>query len=89
MTLIGLDSQAGIRPLNNQKFKPSHYLLNHILTAAESLHVKQDKSINAADFRKAKCQGIQLTVKTRDVIDLKSTGSLATKTSSQMKRLMN
>ena len=71
MTLIRLDSQARIHTLNNQKSEPSHYLLNHVLTAAESLHIKQDKLINAADFRKAKCQGIQLTVKTRDVTDLK------------------
>ena len=70
-TLIRLNSQAGICALNNQKSKPSHYLLNHVLTAAESLHMKQDKLINAADFHKAKHQGIQLTVETRDVINLK------------------
>ena len=36
--LIGLNNQAAIWSLTNQSTKPSHYLLDHIHSAAEKLH---------------------------------------------------
>ncbi|KAF5367638.1 hypothetical protein D9615_010583 [Tricholomella constricta] len=39
ITAIGSDSQATIKALGNQKPHPAHYLLDHVHTAAEKLHV--------------------------------------------------
>ena len=48
--LIGLDNQATLHTLNNEKTKPSHYLLDHIHKAVEKLNKKQDKIQNPAVF---------------------------------------
>ncbi|KAF8057556.1 hypothetical protein FPV67DRAFT_1391882, partial [Lyophyllum atratum] len=47
LTVIGSDSQAAIRALNNQRPHPAHYLLDRVHSAAEHLHMKQDRLINA------------------------------------------
>ena len=69
--IIGLNNQGVIRTLNNQKPKPSHYLLDHILMAFENLHMKQDKLMNASNFRKARCHGNQLIARTKGVVNLR------------------
>ena len=45
-TILGADSQAAIRALNNQRSHPGQYILNSIHNTAESLHKKQDRLIN-------------------------------------------
>ncbi|KAG5735422.1 hypothetical protein E4T56_gene12779 [Termitomyces sp. T112] len=42
LTAIGMDSQALIRALWNQRPHPTHYLLDAVHNAAENLHRKQD-----------------------------------------------
>lgn len=68
--IIGLDNQAAIHVLTNQSAKPSHYLLDLILAAAEKLQEKQDKTQNTPDFQKAKHQGNSLVARTKGVVDL-------------------
>ena len=63
-SIIGLDNQAAICTLDNQCCKPSHYLLNHIHTAAKILHKKQDKLQNAAAFCNAWRTGHDLVART-------------------------
>ncbi|KAF5372678.1 hypothetical protein D9615_009837 [Tricholomella constricta] len=70
ITAIGSDSQATIRALGNQKPHPAHYLLDHVHTAAEKLHVKQDRIARADDRRAAIRRGNPWTDRTRRVIDL-------------------
>ncbi|KAG6852144.1 hypothetical protein C0991_002636 [Blastosporella zonata] len=53
LTIIGSDSQAAIRALNNQCPHPAHYLLDRVHTAAEKLHWKQNRLINAHARRDA------------------------------------
>ena len=60
-----------IQALNNQKLKPSHYLLNYIHTTSKGLHEKQDKLQNKADFCTARRQGERLTTRNKGVIDLR------------------
>jgi hypothetical protein len=45
-TLLGADSQAVLRALNNQRSHPGQYILDNIHNAVESLHKKQDGIIN-------------------------------------------
>lgn len=70
LTAIGSDSQATIRALNNQRPHPAHYLLDHVHSAAERLHMKQDRLINAAERRSAVRKGRPWSARTRKVIDL-------------------
>ena len=67
--LIGLDNQAMIQSLTNQSMKPSHYLLNHIHSAAEKLQQKQDQLQNA-DFGKAKCIGRLMVARNKGILNL-------------------
>ena len=53
-TLIGLNSQATIKALNEQSYKLSQYLLDHIHDAAKKLQVKQDKLQNAVEHHMAR-----------------------------------
>ncbi|KAF5386072.1 hypothetical protein D9615_002179 [Tricholomella constricta] len=64
------DSQATIRALRNQKPHPAHYLLDHVHTAAEKLHVKQDRIARASERRAALRRGNPWTDRSRRVIDL-------------------
>ena len=45
-TILGSDSQAAIRALDNQRPHPSHYIIDSIHKAAEDLHRKQVGLIN-------------------------------------------
>lgn len=69
-TLIGLNNQAVIHVLSNQSPKLSHHLLDHIHSAVEKLHQKQDKLQNTTDFHDASREGCSLTARTCGVIDL-------------------
>ena len=69
-TVIGLDNQAAIHMLTNQSAKPSHYLLNIIVLAAEKQQERQDKIQNAPEFWKAKHQGSLLVARMNGVVDL-------------------
>ena len=48
-TVLGLDSQAVIRALDNQHSHPGQYIFNTILQSAEALQRKQDSLINMAE----------------------------------------
>ena len=68
--IIGIDNQAAIRSLMNQKSKPAHYLLDKIHDATERLHQRQDQLQNKTTFQQARRQQQQLTAKSRNVVDL-------------------
>ena len=70
LTIIGLDNQVAICTLSNQSAKPSHYLLDLIVSAAEKLQERQDKIQNTSDFQKAKCQGSPLVARMKGVVNL-------------------
>ena len=48
-TLLGADSQAVLRAINNQRSHPEQYILNSIHNAAEYLHKKQEGLINLSE----------------------------------------
>ena len=68
--VIGLDNQARIKSLNNQKAKPAHYWLDQIHTAADRLHAKQDCLQRKQAFQHAKCNNQHLLARTRGVCDI-------------------
>ena len=68
--IIGIDNQAAIRSLMNQKSKPVHYLLDKIHNATERFHQHQDQLQNKTTFQQAQHQQRQLTAKSRNVVDL-------------------
>ncbi|KAF5378885.1 hypothetical protein D9615_006982 [Tricholomella constricta] len=70
ITAIGSDSQAAIKALGNQRPHPAHYLLDYVHTAAEKLHVKQDRIARASERRTALRRGNKWTDRTRKVINL-------------------
>ena len=68
--LLGADSQAVLRALNNQCLHPGQYILDSIHNAAESLHRKQDRLINHAEQDKAITSSDGWKGRPRGVIDL-------------------
>ena len=70
-SLIGLDNQPAICALNNQAPKLSHYLIDHIHTVVEKLHITQDKLQNVEEFHLVNRQGRQLLAHHRDIVDLR------------------
>ena len=69
-TILGSDSQAVIRALDNQQTHPSQYIIDNIHQSAESLHRKQDRIINHTDRISAITDGKAWTGRPRGVIDL-------------------
>jgi ribonuclease HI len=69
-TILGTDSQAVIKALNNQRSQPGHYILDAIHHSAERLHAKQDSLINRDAGSQALATGDSWTGRTRNVIDL-------------------
>ena len=69
-TVLGTDSQAVIRALNNQRSHSGHYLLDVIHLAAERLHAKQDGLINQLECSQAIMAGEPWKGDSRGVIDL-------------------
>ena len=67
---IGINNQAAIRSLTNQKSKPVHYLLDKIHNAIEQFHQHQDQLQNKTTFQQAWCQQQPLIAKSRNVVDL-------------------
>lgn len=68
--IVGTDSQAVIKALNNQRPHPAHYLLDEVHNAAEKLHARQHKLRNAAAYKEARHNGETWSDRTRNVIDL-------------------
>jgi hypothetical protein len=56
-TVLGSDSQAVIKPLDNQHSHSGQYILDNALDVAESLHRKQDGLINRAERAEALARG--------------------------------
>jgi ribonuclease HI len=69
-TILGTDSQAAIKALDNQRPHAARYLLDHVHTAAEKLQAKQDRLRNTAARRDAKKRGEQIVYRKRGVFDL-------------------
>ena len=69
-TIMGTDSQAVIKALQNQRSHPGQYLLDAIHGAAERLHVKQDGLINNDTHQLALADGVWWKGKTRGIINL-------------------
>ena len=68
--ILGTDSQAVIKALNNQLSHSGHYLLDAIHLAAERLHAKQDGIINCEERVQAINAGDQWKGDSRGVINL-------------------
>lgn len=69
--IVGLDNQAAIESLNNQKSRLAQYLLDQIHTVAEQLNSKQDHLTCKTKLQQARCNGLHPTIKTRGVCDLR------------------
>lgn len=69
--LIGSDSQATIRALNNQRNHPGQYLHDEVHNSAERLHQKQDSIIREISRNRARRRGEKWKAKKRDVVDLR------------------
>lgn len=67
---IGVDSQAAIKALQNQKPHPGHYLQDHIHDAAEKLQAKQDGLYNREERLEARRRGEAWKGRRRGVINL-------------------
>lgn len=68
--LLGSDSQALSRALENQSSHPGQYLIDEIHTYAEQLQAKQDGLLNVAEKRSSLLRGEIWKGRIRDVIDL-------------------
>ena len=60
-----------LHTLNNQDTKLSHHLLDHIHTAVEKLHQKQDQAQNLADFHNTWQAGNCLIAKTCGIVNIR------------------
>ena len=69
-TILGTDSQAVIKALQNQLSHSGQYLLDAIHKSAEHLHAKQDGLINSNERRQALADRAQWKGRSRGVIDL-------------------
>ena len=69
-TILGADSQAVLRALDNQRSHPGQYILDSIHNAAESLHKRQDRTINQAEREAAITDGNGWKGRPKGVIDL-------------------
>ena len=65
-TVLGMDSQAVIKALQNQCLHSGHYILDAIHHAAEHLHAKQDGLINQQTL----AEGTLWKGKTKGIVDL-------------------
>ena len=69
-TVLGTDSQAVIKALQNQRSHPGHYILDTIYHAAKHLHTKQDGLINNVECQQTLAEGALWKGKTKGIIDL-------------------
>jgi ribonuclease HI len=53
-SVLGTDSQALLKALDNQRSHAGHYLLDHVHNAAEALQLQQDNLRNVAARREAR-----------------------------------
>ena len=68
--IIGLDNQATICSLNNQKHKPAHHLLDLIHTAAKHLHSCQDHIQQWSKIQNLRHVRQNPRIKSKDACDL-------------------
>ena len=69
-TILGTDSQAVIKALQNQCSHSGQYLLDTIHKSAEHLHMKQDGLINSDEKRQALADRVQWKGRPRGATDL-------------------
>ena len=69
-TVMGTDSQAVIKALQNQRSHSGHYLLDAIHLSAERLHVKQDGLINSDERHQVLADGQCWKGSTKGIVDL-------------------
>ena len=69
-TILGIDNQAIIKALGNQKSHVGQYILDAIHKSAEQLNAKQDQLFNRADRNQALKAGTSWVGRKRGVIDL-------------------
>ena len=69
-TVLGMDSQAVIKALQNQCLHSGHYILDAIHHAAEHLHAKQDGLINNVERQQTLAEGALWKGKTKGIVDL-------------------
>ena len=69
-TILGSDSQAVIRALDNQQPHPSHYIIDNIHQATEDLNRKQDGLINRMEREAAVAMGDEWIGRKKGVINL-------------------
>ena len=69
-TILGSDSHAVIKALNNQRSHAGQYILDYIHLFAEQLHAKQDGLINQDDHIEAMRAGRSWKGKVKGIIDL-------------------
>ena len=70
LVILGSDSQALNKALNNQNSHPGQYLIDEIHNSAEQLHSHQDSLINAGEKRAAYRAGRTWKGRIRNVINL-------------------
>ena len=75
--VLGTDSQATLRALNNQRSHTGHHLLDRIHDAAEALQVQQDSLHNSAARREARRQGTKWKGRRSGVVDTQLHWTLA------------
>jgi ribonuclease HI len=69
-TILGSDSQAVIRALDNQWSHPSQYILDSIIQSAEDLHKKQDGIVNHVERTNTLAEGEIWKSRTKGIVDL-------------------
>jgi ribonuclease HI len=69
--ILGTDSQALVKATENQRPHAGHYILDKIHTAAERLHMKQDKITNGQERSQRIREGRRWTGRKKGVIDLR------------------
>jgi ribonuclease HI len=69
-TVLGSDSQAVIKALDNQRSHSGQYILDNALDVAESLHRKQDGLINRAERTEALARGETWKRRSKGVVNL-------------------
>ena len=69
-SVLGTDSQALLKALDNQRSHAGHYLLDHVHKAAEALQLQQDNLRNVAARREARRQGTIWKGRKRGVVDV-------------------
>jgi ribonuclease HI len=68
--VLGTDSQASIKALDNQKPHPAHYLIDRVHNATKKLHTVQHRIKKRKAYKRALQHGSPWTDKVRNTFDL-------------------